>query len=347
MVNSLKEISSDHLTCMGAGLVALDVIFNGDPDNPKFFAGGSCCNVLTILSYLGWNSFPIARLGKDVEGDRIIEDIKKWRVNTKFVEKDPRISSPRIIEKIYSGINPRHSFSLRCQHGKWLPDRKSFLLKTLKQIENKIPISNVYYFDRATPSSLLLAKQQKENGALIVFEPPRLLDDKTFKNCLELSDIVKHCYNLKSNENSSSIKIPLEIQTNGEKGLRYRANILGQTKWTKLPSFSVDNIIDAAGAGDWLTAGLIHELGQNGSKWKITDKKLQNALKIGQCLAALNCYYVGARGLMYNISQTQLRNLVSKILVNKESTEKVLKINSTPTKIETKLSSKCKICLCD
>src|SRR5574338_493961 len=98
MINLFNKITTPP-SCVGAGLVALDVIFNGDPNNPKFLAGGSCCNVLTILSYLGWRSFPVARLVNDVKGSRIIEDMKKWVVNTKFVEKDSKISSPRIIEK--------------------------------------------------------------------------------------------------------------------------------------------------------------------------------------------------------------------------------------------------------
>lgn len=346
MNNVLKIDRTKKPICIGAGFVALDVIFTSNSTRPEFLAGGSCGNVLTILSYLGWSSIPIVRLGKDTEGDRIIEDMKKWNVITKFIEKDSKIPSPRIIQKIYSGKNPKHSFSLKCSHGKWLPDRRSFLLTSLKQIESQIPTSNVYYFDRSTPSSLLLAKQQKEKGALIVFEPPRLLDDKNFKNCLEISDIVKHCYNLRSNDKSLNLKIPLEIQTRGAQGLRYRANVLGQTKWKEIAAFHVDNLVDAAGSGDWLTAGLIHVLGQNALKWKITDKKLQNAFRIGQCLAALNCHYMGARGLMYNISSAQLLNLVSDITTNKESVEKILKINPTVTKIKTRLSSKCKICLC-
>ena len=345
MTNISKTMQSNKPICIGAGLVVLDVIFNEGLNHPRFFAGGSCCNVLTILSYLGWKSLPIARLGKDVEGDRIIEDMKKWNVITKFVEKDPKISSPRIFEKIYSGKNPKHSFSLKCTHGKWLPDRKSFLIESFKQIENKIPASKVYYFDRSSPSSLLLAKQQKEKGALIVFEPPKLLSDKNFKSCLEIADIVKHCYNLKSNKNSLNMKIPLEIQTMGEKGLRYRSNILNQSKWTMLPAYPTNHLIDAAGSGDWLTAGLIHELGQNGAQWKLTDKKLQTALNMGQCLASLNCNYMGARGLMYAVSIKQLWNLVSKTLLKKNMAT-TLKINSIPIKINTKLSLKCKPCLC-
>ena len=344
MNDILKITNSKKPVCTGAGLVALDVIFNGDLGNPKFLAGGSCCNVLTILSYLGWNSVPIARLGNDTEGDRIIEDMKKWNVITKFVEKDLKISTPRIIEKVYSGKNPRHTFSLKCSHGKWLPDRRSYLLESLKQIENKIPPSNVYYFDRATPSSLLLARQQKENGALVVFEPPRLFDDKNFKKCMEIADIVKHCYDLKSNGNSLNLRIPLEIQTMGEKGLRYRANVLGQTKWSELPALPVDKLVDAAGSGDWLTAGLIHMLRNHKLLEQVTEKKLEYALNFGQTLASLNCNYIGARGIMYNMSKSKLFSLAEKILKNRE---KPFSINLPVKNLKvTPTAKKCKICLC-
>ena len=344
MNDILKITNSKKPVCTGAGLVALDVIFNGDLGNPKFLAGGSCCNVLTILSYLGWNSVPIARLGKDTEGDRIIEDMKKWNVITKFVEKDLKISTPRIIEKVYSGKNPRHTFSLKCSHGKWLPDRRSYLLESLKQIENKIPPSNAYYFDRATPSSLLLARQQKENGALVVFEPPRLSDDKNFKKCMEIADIVKHCYDLKSNSNSLNLRIPLEIQTMGEKGLRYRANVLGQTKWSELPALPVDKLVDAAGSGDWLTAGLIHMLRNHKLLEQVTEKKLEYALNFGQTLASLNCNYIGARGIMYNMSKSKLFSLAEKILKNRE---KPFSINLPVKNLKvTPTAKKCKICLC-
>lgn len=72
-------------TCVGMGLIALDAIYAESSKRPRFLAGGSCGNVLTILSYLGWKSYPIARLGNDHEGSRILEDMMKWGVNTKFV----------------------------------------------------------------------------------------------------------------------------------------------------------------------------------------------------------------------------------------------------------------------
>ena len=331
--------------CIGSGLIALDVIYDENHKEPNFLAGGSCGNVLTILSYMGWDSFPVARLGKDTEGNRIIEDMEKWKVKTKFIEQETNSNSPRIIERIFSGKNHKHRFSTKCDHGNWLPSRKPFLLKTLETIQNKIPKSNVFYFDRASPSALVLAKTLKDQGSIIYFEPPKFLpDDKNFIKCLQIADIVKHCYDQGKETEEFGIKIPLEIQTMGENGLRYRARILKQRSWKKIDAFPVSNLVDAAGSGDWLSAGLIHVLFQNKSKFAPTQKKLEFALRFGQALASLNCNFVGARGLMYNLSKPKLFSLSDKVMKNKENP---LSINVPTKNLEvTPLAKKCKICLC-
>ena len=59
---------SSRSVCLGSGLIALDVIYDGRGSDPFFLAGGSCCNVLVILSYLGWDSFPLVRLGAESRG---------------------------------------------------------------------------------------------------------------------------------------------------------------------------------------------------------------------------------------------------------------------------------------
>ena len=331
-------------TCLGSGLVALDVIFRADSNEPEFLAGGSCCNVLTILSYLDWRSFPIARLGGDVEGDRIVEDMRMWGVHDRFIERDRGTHSPKIIQRTYAGKNPRHSFSLRCFHGRWLPRQMSFRLDSLKRIEGKIPPAHVFYFDRATPSSLELARRQKRLGALVVFEPPKLLGSKNFKACLEVSDIFKHCYDVEL-EDCQYARPPLEIQTRGKAGLRYRADVLSQTEWAELPAFDVSGLVDAAGSGDWLTAGLIYALGHDSAWRDITDESLQDALYFGQCLAALNCLCSGARGLMYRVSSAQLHVLASEIMSGK-NVRQALGEAPTITRRRADLSSRCRICLC-
>ena len=338
-------MSTKNPVCIGSGLIALDVIFSEKAKQPNFLAGGSCGNVLTVLSYMGWNSFPVARLGKDIEGKRIVEDMKEWKVKTKFIETESGTNSPRIIERIFSGKNPKHRFYTKCDHGNWLPNRKPFLLKTLATIQNQIPKSNVFYFDRASPSALELAQNLKKQGSIIFFEPPKFLpDDKNFMKCLQIADIVKHCYDQGKETEQSDIKIPLEIRTMGEDGLQYCARILKQRTWKKIDAFPASNLVDAAGSGDWLSAGLIHVLFQNKSKFAPTQKKLEFALRFGQALASLNCNFVGARGLMYNLPKSKLFSLTDKILKNKE---KQLSIDVPANNLEvTPLAKKCKICLC-
>jgi fructokinase len=59
-------------TITGTGLVALDVVCNAQSQCvPAFFAGGTCGNVLTILSYLGWRAMPISRLSHGFPAERL------------------------------------------------------------------------------------------------------------------------------------------------------------------------------------------------------------------------------------------------------------------------------------
>jgi len=335
---------SSKPNCIGSGLIALDVIFNQN-QKPKFLAGGSCGNVLTILAYLDWNSYPVARLGDDIEGNRIIEDMKKWGVKSRFIQQEIGVPSPRIIERVLNGKKKTHRFFLKCDHGNWLPCRRPYLLKSLETIQDKIPKSNVFYFDRASPSTLELARNLKKQGSIIFFEPPKFLpNDDNFIKCLQIADIVKHCYDQAQKTEQFNIKIPLEIQTMGENGLQYRARILKQRTWKKLDAFPVSNLVDTAGSGDWLSAGIIHVLFQNKSKFSPSQKRLEFALRFGQALASLNCNFVGARGIMYNLSKSKLFSLTEQILKNNQ---KAISIN-IPEKSPntTTLAKKCKVCLC-
>jgi len=61
-----KQAGTRRPTVFGSGLIALDLIVS--PESSSSFqahAGGTCGNVLTVLAYLGWASYPVARLGDD------------------------------------------------------------------------------------------------------------------------------------------------------------------------------------------------------------------------------------------------------------------------------------------
>lgn len=307
--------------CLGTGLIALDVVLNGKPETPaKLYVGGSCGNVLTILSFLGWQSYPIARLAKNKATKEIESELKFWNVNTQLISKTENGSTPIIIHRILkdNNGNPKHRFEFKDpETGTWLPSYKSVLHKDVTTILDKQPASpKVFYFDRISRGNIELAVANKSQGALIFFEPSSLGESlKMFNECLAISDIIKYSNDRIPNYKSlfPDQQVPLEIETLGSEGLEFR---YGKTKrsttWHKLAPYKINSIADAAGAGDWCSAGIIHKLCLE----TVKDNSLgtiKEALKYGQALGAINCSFSGARGIMYNLSIGQLRGLVNQL----------------------------------
>lgn len=300
--------------CIGTGLIALDIVIN---QLEKYFprAGGSCGNVLIILSYLGWKTFPVARLYNNSVTARIVKDMKKWNVDTKLVATDNKGSTPVIIEKLkIKNGEPRHHFELVCPAcGSMLPRFRPILRNNLSNIENNIPNAKIFYFDRVSSGILQLAKICKDQGSLIFFEPSGIHEEKLFCECLKIVDILKY-----SEERLGDIKalthkyrIPLEIETLGSDGLQYWF----KSKWRVLPAYPVEILKDSAGSGDWCSAGIIYMMGKYGYNLdKISEQKMEQSLNFGQALAAFNCYYVGPRGCMYKVTREEFESNVLKIL---------------------------------
>lgn len=313
---------------IGTGLVALDVVINGRSSSPiGVWAGGTCGNVLTILSFLGWKSFPVARLSNDLFAEMLTGDLEKWKVKTDFVEKAESGSTPIIVQRIKKGKEgfPKHSFGWNCPScGARLPAYKAVLSESANAIADHLPLSEVFFFDRVSRGAIELAKQCHDDGAIVCFEPTSARNESQFFECLEIADIVKysHDYADRIPTIPASANVFLEIETRGNAGLRFRNLEKGERRnWEFLDSFEFDEYVDAAGSGDWLTAGLLHLLSQSGRgglRRSGTDR-LRNALSIAQGLAALNCQFEGARGMMYalTLSQVQvaLHELVDELLI--------------------------------
>lgn len=301
--------------CVGTGLVALDIILNGSlSTTPKYQTGGSCGNVLTILSFLGWESYPIARLAKDVNSTKLINDLKNWKVKTKLLTKTSDGNTPVIIHRIIRNKKgqPIHRFEFRePDTGNWLPRYKPVLNSSVDKIKSKQPIPKVFYFDRINRGSIELAKYNRENGALIFFEPSSIGNINLFKECLRVTDIIKFSHERIRNytELFPVQQTVLEIQTVGKDGLKYRYNMhQNSRKWIKLSPYKITNLIDSGGAGDWCSAGIIYKIGEKGrnSFLKKNEKKIEESLQFGQILGAINCFFDGARGAMYNLNKEQI-----------------------------------------
>jgi hypothetical protein len=314
----LRDASSP--ICIGTGLIALDVLINGTTDGLlRLWAGGSCGNVLTILSYLGWQSFPIADLGVDNASETILNDMRRWNVNTNFIHRSRRAVTPIIIERLSNNGNSGvHEFKFKCPVcGSFLPRNKPLPYERAQKIAGKVPVASVFYFDRVSSAAVELAKLQRSKGALIVFEPCKLSKMRLFKESLEIAHIVK--YSRDQIHVAGLGRGPfLEIQTLGNEGLKYRfERINGKChEWKKMSAFQVSKLNDAAGAGDWCTAGIIHVAGQDGAHGlaERSPQEIEEALKFGQILAAMKCSCEGARGLMYTLGKGELQSIAYRLM---------------------------------
>jgi len=321
------NLSELQPACVGAGYVTLDAVLNGKLETPaKLWAGGSCGNVLTIMSYLGWSSYPIARLGYDPAATQVLSDLQSWGVNCSLIRQSDNYQTPIIIQRNIvnkSGIL-RHYFEFKCPYcGSQLPKFRPVLFNDIPEFTSIVPNTEVFYFDRVRRSSVELAKYYKQQGALIFFEPSSIKSSSLFVECLQIADIVK--YSTDRVENIEQLcetpKWKLEIATAGSSGLDFRLlNSDGKLgKWHQLNAYQVHEYKDAAGSGDWCSAGLIYFLGRCGqlSFERTSAVEITQALRFGQALASINCSYEGARGIMYNLCLEDLNELVSEILEGK------------------------------
>ena len=295
------ELETNNII-VGAGLISLDVlIWDGQRVPLSYYVGGTCGNVMMILSHMDWESYPIARLDGTKDGKRVLADMEKHNVHTDFVStsdgKTPVIVQRNFINK--DGI-PTHRFESRNNIGRFYLDFKPLTLKQANHVIERIDfVPKVFFFDRVAPAILKLAKTFKEKGSVIFFEPSsRGGKVDLFNKCVEEADIVKFSdQRIKDLKQFDSYKDKLFIQTQGARGLSYRLN----SEWIHLEPVLNENVVDTAGAGDWTAAALINYLFKNKVMFGICgllESDLVTALNEAQKVGAESCSYEGARGMM-------------------------------------------------
>ena len=296
-------------TVWGTGLIALDVVVkHGDDSAPRMWAGGTCGNVLAILSYLGWKSFPIARLKSDSPGRLVLKDLVHWGVDPRFATLSPNAPTPIVIQKIRQDAvgEPFHTFSLNCPNcGGRLPRYRPVVLPAIERAMSSIPDPKVFFLDRVSPGGVQLAETAAKRGAVVYCEPSGIGEPSLFRRLLKVTHILKYSHEraMHLGDLIASASPLIEIQTLGRGGLRYRTGFLGarDIDWRELDAFAVTEMKDSSGAGDWCSAGVIHALCQHGQAGlkEASHGRVIKALYFGQALAAWNCRFEGARGGMY------------------------------------------------
>ncbi|MFO0880568.1 MAG: PfkB family carbohydrate kinase [Gemmataceae bacterium] len=291
---------------VGTGRLTLDVIVEESATRrePAAQGGGTCGNVLTNLACLGWQAYPVADLGEDDSAEVYCRDLQRWGVRLDLVRRYPGQQTPVIIHH----VGPRgHAYSSRCP---FCEGRLQYFEPVpLERVQARLPAlpdARVYFFDRDSPGSLLLARECRQRGALIMYEPNYAGPESQVEQAVGLAHVLKFSRErLGGLAEERALDGPwLIIETLGEEGLRYQVRRQGAREWVQLPAIRVPVVRDAGGSGDWCSAGLLHGVGQQGAAGlaDASEEQLHKSLRFGQALAAWNCAFVGARGGVYHAS---------------------------------------------
>ena len=289
--------------CWGAGLVSIDIVRAEAGDVAAL--GGSCGNVLMLLSWLGWRATILARVGGGPGGEWISRQLEGNGVDTGYLYPEAEGKTPVIVQ--HFGVDrdgdPTHKFSLRCPNCRaYLPRHRAITTTQAMSFVTGAKDPSAFYFDRASPGSIRLAEEARRQEALVVFEPALMGDGKLFERAAKQCHILKYSY---SQLGSASDTLPREarpdivVETCGAAGLRFRL----RGRWTHLAAVHSMRVVDAAGSGDWCSALMIHELVAGALGPERLDKAaVAKALRLGQKAAAVNCGHFGARGAMQELS---------------------------------------------
>jgi len=303
---------SSDATIAGAGFFALDLLVSGVPDwRVQQRAGGTCGNVLAILSFLGFTSMSIARLGTDDAADVLISDLESTGVDCRHVVRDSKATTPRVIEFVPNRSESKHRFAFKCPVcRRRFPRRSEPIYEQAVESLRQIAGLQLFFFDRAGASTVRLASEARERGSVVMFEPDSLKTNVHFNTALAVSDIVKY--------SSRRVGQPIDpwlhklhgtprlvVETLDGGGLRYLLRTRGKTSaaWKHQKAFRVNSPADQAGAGDWCSAGLIARILMNGSANRWREKTISRALAFGQALAAASIRFRGPRGYLESTSQ--------------------------------------------
>lgn len=262
--------------------------------------GGTCGNVMCMLSRLGWTAQPQVKLIDTEEGQKIANSLVDYGCDIRYVSFSEKGG--------FSGMQCTHRKSNKTgEHELGLrsfgPNGSQFRKITELRARDEVPAFlntlkekfDVFFFDHNEAGPRNLAKELSKRGSLIYYECENSKDWKKFIKSVEVSDIVKF-----SDENVQDIsfadeyKDKLFIQTQGAKGLQFK---LCNGNWIHINPIEVDNVVDWEGCGDTITAVFLDELSKLGlpKVSELTDEQVISALTSATEKAALCTQYYGSK----------------------------------------------------
>ena len=291
----------------GTGMLTLDFMEQHGAECAS--PGGSFGNVVSVLSWLGWHATPVSMMGTDEWSSVLYRHMNRLGMETSCLFRSDEILTPFVVFR----QDPRtgdHWFEWRCRAcDARFPKYTPLSPDLVYAAETCTASNNVFYFDRAYPTCISLAERAKSGGSLVYFEPSVLDDPTDFDAAIEIADVVKH--SAESFENVVVNNKGVSILTRGSEG----ASIWVRGQEHSIPGFSCERFVDAAGAGDWTSAGFLHALAP---AWK-QQREIQvddavAAIRYGQAWGALNCQFPGALTMLGSTTPSDFMSYVDRVL---------------------------------
>lgn len=286
-------------TVVGSGLAALDLYKhqNGCFQN----VGGTAVNVLSVLASFGHSSHLVGTLGNDTVGREILKQLRYFGVSTDHIQIRNRFASPFLIcerSERHSGFGSNHKHRWWCwECERRYPKFEEPADETFASLTSVTKFTDFFFVDRVSAAALKYAKEAKKLGARVFLEPAFTKKTDLLDEFIAIADVVKLSRESPAASQISNVPPYVAlIETMGADGIALSCLDFEQ----RFPAISGIDPIDTSGAGDWCTAGIIHQLIQLGlnNQDPLSKTVLSEAITLGARLGAFACTFLGTTSVL-------------------------------------------------
>lgn len=296
----------DAVEVVGTGFTALDRVY-ADGRLAGEELGGSCGNVLLSLAYLQRRVAPLLSLGLDEVGQYLKGEFSRAGAVTDFIVQSAHVQSP-ILAEILETATGRHTFSaVSLETNLRFPRYRPIEQEVAASARNVIAHCSVFYADRLSVSIVESMELAAGMGAVVFFEPSAIEDEQLFGRALRVSNIVKCASDRLDRWSVHPDAETFTIVTHGSSGLEARHR--DRAVWCD--AIEAPAVVDTCGSGDMVSVGIIDSILRRGRSQSSDFGQLLDGVRSGQRLAAVNCGYMGARGVFRAVGTDRVRQLLA------------------------------------
>lgn len=137
-----------------------------------------------MLAHFGWEAFPVTNLDRSEEGIGITESLKAYGCDCRFVTNTDEGGTT--ILTIKHGLDENGNKRTRVMHGS--PGGPRFPRRRHLRLRNQAPafigaldfVPDVFFFDDPAAGYRYMARELREKGALVYFEPSAIKEKADF-----------------------------------------------------------------------------------------------------------------------------------------------------------------------